>query len=142
MDDSSVRKLLRSYFVLRDGLLHTGEGRGSVMMRELLLHVLAAHVNGTPLTLKRCYLTFPSATKIIRRDLQLLAADGFIEMERSPRDKRSVHIKPSAATLARLSELTERIDKGIPTLEQTSLSTKSHNRLITDTYFLGGGGVA
>ena len=110
MDESKLTRLLQSYFVLRDQLIPSGESRGSVMMRELLLHVLAAHVARTPLTLKRCYLTFQSATKVIRRDLRLLVADGLVEMKRSPRDRRSVLISPSDFTLARLEELASWIE--------------------------------
>ena len=109
MDDSKLGRLLRSYFVLRDQLIPGGEGRGSVMMRELLLHVLAAHTSGTPLTLKQCYLTFPGAIKIIRRDLQLLMSDGLVEMKRSPRDRRRILISPSQLTLARLEELANHV---------------------------------
>ena len=143
MDDSKLTRLLRSYFLLRDQLLPIGEGRGSVMMRELLLHILNADINNTPLTLKRCYLTFPSATKIIRRDLQLLMADGLIEMNRAPRDRRSVLISPSALTLGRLAALARHVDDpsfaSDGAIGATPTSGQSFNPLISKTLFIGGG---
>ncbi|MEN9728530.1 MAG: hypothetical protein RL434_2896 [Pseudomonadota bacterium] len=105
-------KLLKAYFLLRDNLLPgmLMADRSEVVMRELLVFIIAHHLTGNPLSLKRLYLSFPSAMKVIRRDIKALEENDLIEVTRASHDKRILVIRPSPATLDRLSNLAKRLN--------------------------------
>ena len=82
----------------------------SLIPLDILLAVTKAFYEGRPLTIARLTEHLPYSVTGIRYNMRLLVEDDWLLKSHSSRDRRVIHLQPTAKAIAGLRDLTERVE--------------------------------